>query len=905
MVGSVLTLLLWAGAAAMVGPPGVGVEAARALPAPSGWEITRTAGGTRIVWHSAAPLPAGGAAPEFRVADRLLGHPRLSADLRRLSLTTTGRVAPADLQVWLSGRRLDAAGSTPARRAVPYAAPGGAARTLPVDPGEPGPFATETSDYALDPVRVPDLPLPVELAGHVVAPVDAPGARPLVLLLHGRHPSCYLPGTDQAQIVWPCPDGWEQVPNHRGYRYLQRLLASQGYVTVSITANAVDGQETFAAPDLGAAARAALVRRHLATWAGWAADPGSEWSGRVDPTAVTLVGHSRGGEAVDRVAVGLPDSAPYDLDGLVLLAPTNFGRQAAPGLPTVTLVGYCDGDVTDLAGAGYADVGRDFPGDSAVRSTVLVMGANHNFFNTQWTPGRSVAFAEDDWRDPGDPVCGPGRPTRLSAAQQRRVAATYVAGGVRLVAERDDRVLPMFDGSAVRVPSAGEADVRSTAVGGRRDLVAVQPGLVVRTSGGLQARVCRGQSSGPSGVCGAGLAPERTPHWPLGDQPPYRPGKAALAMSWTVAGGRADLTLPEPMDLSGSATVDARVIVGTGTPRVRLGLRLTDAAGASVLLDPRRRGRLDAYPGAAPLGKLIAQTLRAPLAGVTGVDLSGITRIGLVAGTERGRVWLLDLAGRRRGLAAGADVDVPVVRVLDVDQSEGSESDRQRVLVTLRADRDPPAPTRLLARAVEPTSGQLLRRTSVLLEPGQRRVRFAVPWERDDRDDFPDATGFDALVFSASGTVVTGDYAGRATVRDDDPSPAVSVERLAGTVPEGTRLRWRLRLSEPADYFAGFFWEVVRADGDAPQLRTNDVPASWLRSMGVQPPARPVPLWRVDGLGGVIGLEPGQDTEVVSIPTVADERAEGREVVALRFRGGEPLPLDPVDRVAGVRDGDG
>ena len=31
------------------------------------------------------------------------------------------------------------------------------------------------------------------------------------MFLHGRHQSCYEPGTENAQITWPCPDGWEPV----------------------------------------------------------------------------------------------------------------------------------------------------------------------------------------------------------------------------------------------------------------------------------------------------------------------------------------------------------------------------------------------------------------------------------------------------------------------------------------------------------------------------------------------------------------------------------------------------------------------------------------------------------------------------------------------------------------------
>jgi hypothetical protein len=775
-----------------------------------------------------------------------------------------------------------------------------------VDPGEPGPYDTTSSDYSLDQVRLPDLPLPVEMTGHVVAPTDAPGLRPLVLLLHGWHQSCYLPGTDQWQVAWPCPQGWEPLPSHLGYRYLQRLLASQGYVTVSIAANALNGQDrqdVQGSPDLNVTARAALVRRHLSVWGRWAADPASPWSGRIDMDAVTLIGHSRGGEAVNRVAIGVPASAPYTINGLVLIAPTDFGRQAAPNVSTVTLLGYCDGDLTGLEGQGYADVGRDLAGDSALRSSVLVMGANHNYFNTEWTPGSSVAFAEDDWRDTDDPICGTDAPTRLSAAEQRAVAATYVAGAVRLHARRDNRVLSMFDGSSVRVPSAGGADVRSTAVGGRRRLVPIREDVTVLASGPISARICDGQSSGPERVCGAGLPQARTPHWPVGDQPPYRPGQPALEVSWTGAAGSATVQLGEPLDLSRSTSVDARVIVSTATPRVRLGLRLQDADGASVVLEPRDQGRLRALPGRDPLGKLLAQTLRTPLTGVAEVDLSRITGIGLVSRSVQGRIWLLDVAGRRPGLAPVSTSSVPIVRLVDVNEPEGSATDPQHVTLTVRTRGELTEPTRVLVRAVEPVEGRLLRRTSVLLQPGEPTATFTVPYERDDSDDFPATSSFNAFVFSTSGAVATGDYAARVTIRDDDPSPTVTVARADRTVAEGADVRWRIGLSEPITYYASIGWRVVRADGELPQLRSDDVPAQWLRSMGVTPPQRPVALWRLDDLRGSVELDPEHQQAVVAIPTVEDDQGEAREVVALRFQG-DQLLRQSVVRVAAVRDGD-
>jgi hypothetical protein len=43
-----------------------------------------------------------------------------------------------------------------------------------------------------------------------------------VVFLHGRHETCYRPETGRLSVAWPCPDGTEAVPSHRGFTYLQR-----------------------------------------------------------------------------------------------------------------------------------------------------------------------------------------------------------------------------------------------------------------------------------------------------------------------------------------------------------------------------------------------------------------------------------------------------------------------------------------------------------------------------------------------------------------------------------------------------------------------------------------------------------------------------------------------------------
>ena len=226
---------------------------------------------------------------------------------------------------------------------------------------------------------------PIEMVGHVVepAPGEATGPRPLVLFLHGRHSVCYNP-TDPDDFGgdnWPCRAPFAEIPSHLGYDYIQQVLASQGYATVSVRVNGINAQD-WRLPDGGADARAAIVQKHLDGWVDLAAGH------QVDLDQVILVGHSRGGEGVDRASIQIRPSAPYRIAGQVLLAPVDFAWHTAPYVPTVTVLPYCDGDVYDLQGQRYTDVARGLaPDDASLKSSVMVLGANHNFFNSEWTPG--------------------------------------------------------------------------------------------------------------------------------------------------------------------------------------------------------------------------------------------------------------------------------------------------------------------------------------------------------------------------------------------------------------------------------------------------------------------------------------------------------------------------------------
>jgi dienelactone hydrolase len=826
-----------------------------------------------------------------------LGPATVSADRRTVRLTIEAEEPPeaSDLAVVLSGEILDAT-TQPSTPSVPYVAPE-AGRRLEVDPGVPGPHRVVTEDYRLPSIKIPGLPARVEMVGHVERPADTSARHPLVLFLYGRHSYCYRTSRARGpgrRAGWPCPRGTSPVPSQLGYRYVQRLLASQGYVTVSIAANGVNAQD-YRLVDGGAEARAELVRAHLAQWVRWAT------TGRyaVDMQRVVLVGHSRGGEGVDRVSVETPLSAPYRIRGQVLIAPTAAARQVAAYVPTVTLLPYCDGDVSNLEGQAYTDVARDAaPDDNALHSSVLVMGANHNFFNTEWTPGLSHAPSFDDARSLAE-ACRRGGRMRLTPVRQRAVAKAYLAGAVRLMVAGDQRFLPMFDGSDVEIPSADGADVRSATVGLGRAVR--RPGIDARlgASTGTTAQLCVGKAgAGGTALCGAGLSSARTPHW-IASTPYTRgvPTQRAMQVAWTHPGGSASLRLDRPLDLSTAPRLDLRTVVDPRRGPVRLRVRLHDASGNSAVLTPDGGGLLVPLPGPDPLGKLWGQPLRVPLGDVVGLDLTDITQVDLLAASSRGRIWVLDLAGTTPTMPPVTDRRLARVDLGDARVVEGNQTSDRIAHVPFRVAGTASVPVSFAVTARNVSTGGTLPPQTIHLVAGQTAGSIEIPVLPDRHDDLP-VQRIEVAAYALQGAM-TARYISTLRILDDDPPPRVVVRTAARTVREGQRARWVVRLSRPTDYYPLLRGRVVRGHASLPPARVGDVPRRWLRDQVEPVPDASTPLYRARLRLGVT-VRPGQRRAVLSVPLRADGLPEGREMLTMQvWLAGVS---DPVQRTVVIED---
>lgn len=363
---------------------------------------------------------------QFRVGNGGSGHRRCNVGVVPIGLTTAAALALIGLCMAAAPRP---AGATTAAAASGGAVDAGASTlTVPADPGAPGPLDTARVEYDLGDTALtnPVIGGTNELRGVVHFPTAAAtGKYPLVLFLHGRHQACR-----DAAGEWPCTKG--EIPSFEGYDYLAKHLASRGFVVVSVGANGIGVSDSTG--DYGMAARAHVIRKNLELLRGWAAGAAgspipSAALQSIDFGTLGLVGHSRGGEGIMTYAEELADH-PGDLAPKLLLplAPVDFNRPSVRGITTGLITPECDHDVTDIQGVHYFDDHR--LADTANRYWVSVDRANHNYFNTVWSPSSGLPGSGDDFesvdktRNQG--YCDPKSGTRLTEVAQRDVGTRWV-----------------------------------------------------------------------------------------------------------------------------------------------------------------------------------------------------------------------------------------------------------------------------------------------------------------------------------------------------------------------------------------------------------------------------------------------------------------------------------------------
>ena len=278
------------------------------------------------------------------------------------------------------------------------------------DPGEPGQFTVKTMYYGSgtdkrraafrDSVTIktktvdvtPFVSLPPEQAkarekdwgfGMSKVPINGrvwypagDGPFPLVLIVHGNH--------DPLDYSDP------------GYAYLGELLASRGFILVSVDENFINGGIRGESDG-----RAWLLLKHLEDWKRWNDSAGGPFYHKVDMTNIALMGHSRGGEAVGIAAAfnrlsHYPDDANvkfnfnFDIKSVFAIAPVDGQYKPAGVFTPIENVNYMviqgshDGDVSSFNGLRAYDRVKFTDGKPWFKSAFYVYRANHGQWNTVW-----------------------------------------------------------------------------------------------------------------------------------------------------------------------------------------------------------------------------------------------------------------------------------------------------------------------------------------------------------------------------------------------------------------------------------------------------------------------------------------------------------------------------------------
>jgi hypothetical protein len=202
------------------------------------------------------------------------------------------------------------------------------------------------------------------------------GPFPLILIVHGNHnPLDY---------------------SDPGYGYLGELLASRGFILVSVDENFINGGLRGESDG-----RAWLLLKHLEVWKRWNDSSAGPFSHKVDMNNIGLMGHSRGGEAVGIAAAfnrlsHYPDDANvkfnfnFNIKSVFAIAPVD-GQYRPAGVPNplenvnyMVIHGSHDGDVSSFNGLRAFQRIKFTDGKPWFKAAWYVYRANHGQWNSVW-----------------------------------------------------------------------------------------------------------------------------------------------------------------------------------------------------------------------------------------------------------------------------------------------------------------------------------------------------------------------------------------------------------------------------------------------------------------------------------------------------------------------------------------
>lgn len=645
------------------------------------------------------------------------------------------------------------------------------AQTTP-DPGLMGTHAVTKAEYDLGDTAylppsaamftfpvTPDVPSQkMEVAGCVHYPSDLSGGPfPVILFLHGMHDVCYeTADINNTVLAWPCPAGYQSVKSYEGYDYLAKILASNGYIVISISSNAINAINN-SLTDYGMNARGVLIQHHLDLWKNWnttgGAPFGTTFVGKLDMQKVGTMGHSRGGEGVVfNAEYNKSLGSPYGIKAVLPLAPVDFFRHVLNDIPLMNIAPYCDGDVSDLEGVHFYDDARyNVAGDQAPKHNVLMMGANHNFFNTVWSPNSYVGGSGDDWSDwrgNSDPQCGLGKAPRFDTVKQRAALNAYLPAFFRAYVGNETQFLPILEVKDIVPPVSSKLSATEVFVSyhpGSKDRLDVNrtDALAALTTNTLTGAVTESGLKSSS-VCGGGLAipscnlstaAEQEPH--SGDASTQ--GLSQMAMQWNAAIQYYQNDIPVAnQDISGFQDLMYRTTVDykryKATANLDYTVQLTDADGKIAGVQVSKFSNASFHQPGKQFGELpkdVFNTIRIPLDSFTGVNRAKIRSVKfLFDKSDTGAILISDLAFTNSVCGNfAADYKDSIGKLNNVIFTNKTSLTTGDTLVYLWKFGDPASGTKDTSTAINPTHTYSVKGTytACLIVQVKRKAGSAVP----------------------------------------------------------------------------------------------------------------------------------------------------------------------------------
>ena len=262
---------------------------------------------------------------------------------------------------------------------------------------------------------------------------EGEGPFPLALIVHGNHLA--------------------QKYSDPGYDYLGELLASRGIILASVDQNFLNGSITNLPPGLRSEndARGWLLLEHLKLWEEWNNDSTSIFFDKVDMDNISLIGHSRGGEAVAHAALFnnlpfYPDDGNVKFDynfnirSIAAIAPCDGQYQPSGSLTTVEDVSYLvlhgshDADVQSYMGMRQYERIRFTDDFEGFKAGLYIYRANHGQFNTRW--GR---------KDAPNPMINLINTRQLMPAEdQQKISKIFISAFLEVTLKGKKEYLPLF-----------------------------------------------------------------------------------------------------------------------------------------------------------------------------------------------------------------------------------------------------------------------------------------------------------------------------------------------------------------------------------------------------------------------------------------------------------------------------